>query len=128
MSRLGSISLDPAAIARLLTAEDGPVGRAIFDAATRVQLAARAQVGKDTRDLERSIVKRPFTVPGGGVGVSVGSTLPYALIHHEGRREVVPVRARVLRFTVRGQVVYARRSRAVPANKFLTDNLDKAIP
>lgn len=125
---LGNVVLDAPAVDRLLQGPDGPVARAVFDAATRVQLAARAQVGKDTRDLERSIVKRPFTAPGGEVGVAVGSSLPYALVHHEGHGPIRPVRARVLRFQSRGQVVYARETRAVAPNRYLTDNLPAALP
>lgn len=121
------IRLDAQAIDRLLTSEQGPVFRLVFEGATRVQDAARVQVGKDTKDLERSLVKRPFK-RGDDVGVLVGSSLSYALIHHEGRGPVFAKKAKALRFKVGGVVVFRKSVGPAAANRYLTDNLPRALP
>lgn len=121
------VALDGQALAKLLGGEDGPVGHAVIEGATRVQEAARDQVGKDTRNLERDIVKRPFT-RAGDFGMAVGSDLPYALIHHEGRGPVVAKNAKALRFKVGGVVVFRKRVGPAAPNRYLTDNLRRALP
>lgn len=120
-------TLDGAALARLLTSPDGMVARAIIDGATRLQDAAKVQVGKDTRNLERSIVKRPFQTAG-QFGVRVGSPVPYALIHHEGRGPVVAAPGKTLRFKAGGQVLFRKRVGPAKPNRYLTDNLRRALP
>lgn len=88
-----------------------------------VQQQAQAMVGVATGELQRDIGVQPIS----GGGVRVGSDLPYARVHHTGRREVRPVRARVLvwRDPRSGQTIFARRSRAVGPNEYLTGALDK---
>jgi Bacteriophage protein of unknown function (DUF646). len=88
--------------------------------------AARAQVGKDTGELARSIhynIKRWGGLP----EVEVGSEHPIAYIHHEGTRPHA-IRARnaqFLRFSAKGRVVYDRTVMhpGTKPNRFLTDNL-----
>lgn len=118
--------LDETALAHALLAADGLVGKHVFDAATRFQDAARLQVGKDTLNLERSIVKRPF-VRGDQQGVRVGSDALYALIHHEGRGPVVASPGKVLRFKAGGQVLFRHSVGAAKPNRFLVDNLPVAL-
>lgn len=117
-----TISLDEQVLAHALLAADGLVGRHVFDAATRFQDAARLQVGKDTRNLERSIVKRPF-VRGTENGVRVGSPVEYALVHHEGRGPVYAKAGKALRFKAGGQVLFRQSVGPARPNRFLTDNL-----
>lgn len=121
------MQLDGEALARLLRSDTGPVAKAVIEGATRVQDAARDQVGKDTRDLERSIVKRPFT-RGGDFGVEVGSAQRYALIHHEGRGPVVAKNKKALRFVINGVVIFRKRVGPAAANRYLTDQLRRALP
>lgn len=132
MAELGSIVLDGAVIAELLRGPRGPVAQAVFDGATRVQDAAKVDVGKDTRDLERSIVKRLISGDGGDPGCLVGSDQPYALLHHEGTRphDITPVRAKALRFRTTGGVRFAKRVRhpGTAPNPYLTKNLPLAVP
>jgi hypothetical protein len=122
-----SYVLDGQALAHLLRSPDGMVGRAILDGATRVELGARDQVGKDTRDLERSIVKRPM-LTATEFTVRVGSPLSYALIHHEGRGPVIAAPGKVLRFKVGGQVLFRHSVGPAKPNHFLTDQLPRALP
>lgn len=77
---------------------------------------------RDTGRLQNSITSRVENR-----SVIVGSNVVYARLHQEGGTirvpEVRPRRARVLRFMVGGQVVYARRARAhsvtIPARPYL---------
>lgn len=119
-------------------AEGGDVGKDMERRATRVQLAAKRQVGKDTHMLERSIAKRfGRGLPGGAGGrgdlvVSVGSDRWYALLHHEGTRPHL-IRPRhpngVLRFVKDGHVIFAKvvRHPGTRPNHYLSDNLPLAV-
>lgn len=88
--------------------------------------AARRQVGKDTRELERSIhydIKRWGGLP----EVWIGSYNSIAYLHHEGTRpHAISARnGAFLRFSSRGRVVYDRTVMhpGTKANRYLTDNL-----
>lgn len=119
--------------------EDGEVGRDLSNRATRVQLAAKRQVGKRTHMLERSIVKRwGRGRVGQGAGkrgdliISVGSDRTYALLHHEGTRPHV-IRPKsptgALRFVMDGKVVFAKSVNhpGTRPNPYLSDNLPLAV-
>jgi len=98
--------------------------------ALAVQRAARAQVGKKTNNLMKSIHSRR-TRDGIGPYWAVGTKVNYSLIHHEGSpmHLIVPNRRQVLRFSSGTRIVYAR-SVAHPgtkANKYLGDNLYLAL-
>lgn len=121
------LRLDGQALAQLLASDNGPVAHAVIEGATRVQEAARDQVGKDTRNLERDIIKRPFA-RGSDFGMEVGSDLPYALIHHEGRGPIVAKNAKALRFTIGGVTIFRKRVGPAAPNRYLTDNLRRALP
>jgi hypothetical protein len=115
----------------------GPVGDDLSRRGTRVQLAARKQVGKDTHMLERTIVKRWGRSSGVGIGrgdlvISVGSDRWYALLHHEGtRRHTIRPRnpGGVLRFVKDGRVIFARSVNhpGTRPNKYLSDSLPLAV-
>lgn len=133
---------------------NGPIGHDLFRRASKVQIAAKRQVGKDTHRLERSITKRQDrdeTRPGAGlkgdlvmrvgsfdnwfmnrVGTDHGAEADYSLMHHEGTRPhaIVPRHPNgVLRFMKDGKVVFARRvwHPGTRPNRYLSDNLHLAV-
>ena len=109
----------------------GPVGREIDRRASRVLQGARIQVGVRTATLRTNLHKEWFTRPSGDVGQRVGSSVPYAHLHHDGTRPHI-IRARrapVLRYVNRqGQVVFAKQvwHPGTQPNRYLSDNLGLA--
>lgn len=93
--------IDPDALAKYVRDGGGGVMRDLTRRATNVQAGAVQQVGKKTRRLERSIVKRPGTDARGPYVDVVTEGVRYAGYHHNGTG------------TWRG-------------NPFLTDNLHRA--
>jgi len=76
--------IDPDALAKYVRDGGGGVMADLTRRAGNVQAGARAQVGKKTRRLERSIVKRPG-VDGTGPYVDVVTEgVHYAGYHHNG--------------------------------------------
>lgn len=127
--------------------KDSVVGRNLSDRATRVQLAAKAQVrvyagakpGEDPAKrpvpgrLKTDIVKQWIDNGKGGLAISVGSTLPYAELVHEGSPPHI-IRPRnphgLLRFVGRdGKVHFAKvvNHPGFEADRYLTDNLHLAV-
>lgn len=114
------------AIRKLLKSPDGAVGRYLRRKGKLIQAAAKRQVGVRTGALRSSIHMRHGRDVRGQY-VMVGSKLPYAKMHHEGTQPhmIFPTRASILKFTKRGQVIYAHAVAhpGTKANKYLTDNL-----
>lgn len=111
---------------------DGLVGRDLDRRALRIEQAAKAQVGVQTGNLQRSI-KRTWTRSNGQkLSVSVGSNQRHAALHHEGTRPHV-IRARnssSLRYEAdSGEVVFAKSvvHPGTRPNRYLTDNLRLAV-
>lgn len=76
--------IDPDALAKYVRDGGGGVMADLTRRAGNVQAGARRQVGKKTRRLERSIVKRPG-VDGKGPYVDVVTEgVRYAMYHHSG--------------------------------------------
>jgi len=96
------VYVDPDRLAAFVRDGGGPIMADLARRATRVQAAARRQVGKDTRRLERSIVKRQGVDAKGPFQLVTTEGVPYAIWHHEGN------------------------TRGWPGNRFLTDNLNLA--
>jgi hypothetical protein len=80
----GYVRIDPDAVRRYVENGGGPVMADLSRRATNVQGGARAQVGKRTRRLERSIVKRPGVDAAGAYVDVVTEGVSYALYHHDG--------------------------------------------
>lgn len=78
------VHTDPELLAAFVADGGGPVMRDLTRRASNVQAAARRFVGKDTRRLERSIVKRPGHDQRGPYVLVVTEGVPYAVYHHEG--------------------------------------------
>lgn len=93
------VHIDPDRVAAYVRAGGGAVLADLSRRATNVQMGARRQVGKDTRRLERSIVKRLGVDARGPFVLVVTEGVPYGYWHHEGN------------------------SRGWPGNPFLRDNL-----
>lgn len=114
------------AIDRLLKQNSGPVGVDLRKRAKKVLVAAKAQVGVRTGKLKASI-KMNHGRDLLGQYVQVGSSLKYALAHHEGTKPhvITPKRAEFLRFSSRGRVIYSRAvlHPGTKPNRYLTDNL-----
>ena len=110
----------------MLNNPSGDVGKYLAKKGRIVQAAAKAQVGVRSGALRSSIHMRHLR-DSRGQFVKIGSSLNYALLHHEGTKPhiIVPDRATVLRFVSRGRVVYAHAVMhpGTKANRYLTDNL-----
>lgn len=120
-------------ITALLRGPQGPVMRYLLLLGTKVQAEAKIQVGKDTLQLERSIVKRIIPGNQGFVRVQAGNQhVPYALFHHEGTKpHIIKARkAKALRFTGRDGRIVFRKQVSHPGtkpNRYLVDALRRVI-
>lgn len=121
---------DRAALKHMLRGDGGLVYNEIERRTRRANTFAKAQVGKDTRALYRSINYRVTAGSGNVVGV-VSANNKIALMHHNGTRPhiIMARRAQTLRFKSRGKIVYAKivQHPGTRANRFLTDSLHKVV-
>ena len=76
--------IDPDVLAKYVRQGGGPVIADLTRRAGNVQAGARRQVGKKTRRLERSIVKRPGVDARGPYVDVVTEGVRYAGYHHNG--------------------------------------------
>lgn len=111
--------VDPVKLAAMFRSQDGPVMRHVGIVATSVQGEAKRRVGYNAEKppgeqggahLRDTIVKR-FVQEGTRPVWRVGSEHPIAALHHDGTRphEIVPRRARLLRWAKAGVVYFATR-------------------
>lgn len=118
------------AMDRLLKQPGGEVGRHLRNRGLLIMAGAKRQVGVRTGALRASIHMRHLRDIRGQY-IKVGSNLPYARAHHEGTRPHIirPNTAQVLRFTTRGQVVFAHlvRHPGTRPNRYLTDNMRRFV-
>lgn len=126
------VDIDYTGLDHLLKDRNGMVGRDMSARATRVQLAAKAQVGVKSGLLKQDITKNWITGRNGNLAIRVGSTRPYAKMHHDGTKPHVirPKNAKALRYVDRsGKVVFAHSVQhpGTRANRYLTDNLPLAV-
>lgn len=121
---------DRAALRQMLRGGGGLVYNEIERRTRRANTFAKAQVGKDTRALYRSINYRVTAGSGNVLGV-VTANNKIALMHHNGTRPhiIMARRAQTLRFKSRGKIVYAKvvRHPGTRPNRFLTDSLGKVV-
>lgn len=114
----------------MLRGPGGLVYNEIQKRTRRANTFAKAQVGKDTRELYRSISYRITAGSGNVLGV-VSANNKIALMHHNGTRpHIIAARnAQTLRFKSRGKIVYAKvvRHPGTRPNRFLTDSLHKVV-
>jgi hypothetical protein len=109
---------------------NGEVGRFLNNKGEEIITAARAMVGVRTGNLRSSIHMRHMRDPR-GQRIWVGSTLDYALAHHEGTApRLIPSKSgKMLRFVSRGQIVYAHAvlHPGTEANRYLSNALKAKI-
>jgi hypothetical protein len=121
-----SIRLDQSRIARLLRLPGGFVDRDLRRRMQRVENEARRLAPGGMKDGIRSQIRYAEDGPVG----TITSTHPATIYVTYGTRphEIRPVRARALRFTVGGRVVYAAvvRHPGTQPNHFLRDALQVA--
>lgn len=126
----GTFTRDPVGWYGFTQAPNGAIQTDMRNRAMRLRRYARAQVGVDSHRLQRSI---DVTLKMGPSGTEwwVGSNVRYALAHHQGTKPhyIYPDRARVLRFSSRGKIVYAARvlHPGTKPNRYLTDNLRRVV-
>lgn len=113
----------------MLHSRGGDVGKDLWKRGHRLAALAAADVGKDTGRLAGSIGVR--WLPGPEAAVIVGSELDYAYYVHEGTHphEVIATPGRILRFNIRGRVVYAQQIHhpGTDAQKYLSRHLRKVL-
>jgi len=78
------VTIDPDKLAKFVADGGGPVIRDLMRRATNVQMGAKQRVGKKTRRLERSIVKRTGVDALGPFVLVVTEGVEYGYWHHEG--------------------------------------------
>ena len=115
---------------RYLNSPNGEVGRYLRMKGNQIMVLSKAMVGMRTGALRASIHMRHSRDPRGQY-VKIGSTLPYARMHHEGTRPhmIYPKKAQILKFTTKGKTVYAHSVRhpGTRANKYLTTRMRQVI-
>jgi hypothetical protein len=124
------VYVDPDRLAAFVRDGGGPIVADLSRRGTNVQGGARRQVGKVTRRLERSIVKRPGVDNRGPFLLVVSEGVEYGYWHHEGTSPhmIYPRTARVLSWTSGDRRLFATSVRhpGTRPNRFLTDNLPLA--
>jgi hypothetical protein len=110
----------------------GMVGRHLYDMGGRIIVSARKQVGYKTGALRRSIDLSHQSSAGRGQSIKIGSSLPYALMHHQGTKPhlIVPN-------DPKGVLVFSKGSRIIRTkvvnhpgtkpNRYLTDQLRRHV-
>ena len=80
-----------------------------------------------TGALRQSLFSNQFSAS----SMEIGATAPHSVYVHQGTRahEILPVRARALRFEIGGQVIFARRvwHPGTKANPFVKRTVDKLV-
>lgn len=124
------VYIDPDRLAAFVRDGGGPIMRELSRRATNVQSGAKRQVGKKSRRLERSIVKRQGVDARGPFVLVVSEGVEYGVMHHEGTDpHVITARnGKVLAWQSGGDWHYARSVQhpGTQPNRFLTDNLHLA--
>lgn len=129
-----SVRFDAAALAAILTGRDGPVVRDLLRRGNRVASRAKALCPVDSGRL-RSSIKVELRGSGPGIYVTVGTNVEYARAVHDGTgiygpkgRPIFPVRAKVLRFTPKGEksAIFRPSVKGVRPRPFLRNALPAA--
>lgn len=104
----------------------GEVGRFLKKRGRLIVALAKRQVGVQTGKLKQSINMSHQRVAR-GQELRIGSSLNYALMHHEGTRPhvITPREAGILRFSAGGRVIYTHKvdHPGTRPNRYLSDQL-----
>lgn len=105
---------------------DGEVGRFLKKRGRLILALAKRQVGVKTGKLKQSINMSHYRASR-GQELRIGSSLSYALMHHEGTRPhiITPREAGILRFSSGGRVIYTHKvdHPGTRPNRYLSDQL-----
>lgn len=125
------LTYDPGPLARRCANADDVVGEELATAVTRTRLEgqrrAQQKVRVKTGTLRRSIAGRTRRL-GLRVEGEWGTNVPYAKYVEEGRGPVVATRARALRFTIGGRVLFRASVGPAAARPFLRPSLAEVKP
>lgn len=115
-----------------MTNSMGMVGRHLYDIGGRIIVDARRQVGYKTGALSRSIGLSHQSFPGRGQSITIGSSLSYAHMHHEGTRPHL-----ITPNDPKGVLVFSKGARIIRSkvvnhpgtapNRYLSDQLRRHI-
>lgn len=127
MAKTIKVTLYHDRIERLLNSPEGDVGRELKRRAVKVQMAAKRQVGVKSGRLQRSIRIYNHKRIRDGQQMYIGSSVPYALMHHNGTKKhmIFPKKRSYLKFRKGAVFVYARSVNhpGTKPNRYLKDNL-----
>jgi hypothetical protein len=106
------------AIDQQLRSPGGDLWRYVDDQSRRLQnqemIESPVDSGRLRASHDHTVERRGNVIVG-----RAGSAVEYALVVYKGHGEIVPRKGQYLRFVVGGQVVYAKRVRAVAGNPWL---------
>jgi hypothetical protein len=109
-----------------LTHQEGMVGRHLSTIGHDIVVGAKLQAHMRTGQLRNSIKMEHIHYPT-GAAIKVGSTVSYALLHHEGSKPhvITPKNGEFLKFGKGTRVVYARQVMhpGTKPNRYLSDQL-----
>lgn len=109
-----------------LNSSTGEVGKYLKRKGRLIVALAKRQVGVDTGKLKESI-RMIHERTSRGQQIRIGSSLPYALMHHEGTRPhiITPQEAGILRFSSGGRIIYTHKvdHPGTRPNRYLSDQL-----
>ena len=109
-----------------LHSPNGELGEYLRKKGRRIVAMAKRQVGVDSGKLKASINVVHERI-GRGQQLRIGSSLPYALMHHEGTKPhiITPQEAGILRFSSGGRVIYTHKvdHPGTRPNRYLSDQL-----
>lgn len=124
----GKVFLDQAKLRKALTGSSGDVTRLVARTTRNVLNAAKIGAPVDTGLLRMKHRSSGPVVSGLSVAQEVVADTDYALYVHEGHGVIRPVKAKFLRFEVKGagggkEVVFAKSTRAQPPRPWLKNAL-----
>jgi hypothetical protein len=127
MAKTIKVDLDYRAINHMLNDPQGDTGRYIYKKAKAVQFAAKRQVGVRTGRLRNSIRIYGHRGHASGQEMYIGSSVPYAMMHHEGtrRHKITAKKKSYLKFRSGSKLVFRKAVNhpGTRPNRYLTDNL-----
>jgi hypothetical protein len=115
------------AVTQYLREPSGEVGVWLRGAGEAFVILAKAQAGRKTGRLQKSIRIQAHARRTYGQEMKIGSRVKHALVHHEGSRPhtIQPHKGQALKFRQSGKMVFYRAVRhpGTKPNRYLTDNL-----
>lgn len=124
-------------IDRILQSRNGPVARDLIRRGIKVESAAKRRISASPKRVNTGRLRSSITHQLGHNGLTlvmrVGTNVFYARWVHDGTgiygprgTRIVPKTAKVLRWTTKSGVFYARSVKGMQPNKFLKDALSAA--